>query len=87
MKTRIFKIGMPFMVFMMAIAFAFASENDTKENETMALPGYIFRNGVCEPSINCDNNGGPLCKDDDGFTVYAPSIDGTFCTVPMTQWQ
>lgn len=26
MKTKIFKSGLPFMVFMMAIAFAFASE-------------------------------------------------------------
>ena len=86
MKTKIFKSGLPLMVFLLAIAFAFASEKKTDTNESFAVQGYIQKNGVCQISRMCDNMDGPICKDADGFTVHLIN-NGTFCSVPLSQWK
>jgi hypothetical protein len=86
MKTKIFKSGLPFMVFMMAIAFAFASEKKTDINESLAVQGYVQKNGACQLSILCDDTGGPACQDADGFIVHRVN-NGTFCSIPMSQWR
>lgn len=63
MKTKFSKIGLPIMVFMMAIAFAFASVSTTKVEDvpSTTVPGYIFQNGKCEQVTTCSTTGGPLC--------------------------
>ena len=63
MRTKFLKIGLPIMVFMMAIAFAFASNSSTKvEDETLALvPGYILQNGFCQQVTICETDPGPAC--------------------------
>ncbi len=86
MRTKIFKIGMPIMAFMMAIVFAFASEKPTTKDKFLPVPGYIFKDGVCQTSRSCDNTGGPACQED-GLTVHLVNNNGTFCSIPMTQWQ
>jgi len=85
MKTKFLKKGLPIMVFMLAIVFAFATEKTTKQNESLAFQGYIEKDGRCQISRFCDNTGGPACKTLDGYTVHLIS-NGTFCSVPMTQW-
>lgn len=85
MKTKVLKSGLPLMVFMLAIAFAFASEKKTDTNESFVVQGYIQKGGACQLSILCSDTGGPTCQDVDGFTVHRVN-NGTFCSVPMTNW-
>lgn len=84
MKSKFFKIGMPMMVFMMAIAFAFATEKTADKSEAL-VQGYIFKDGICQAARSCDNSGGPLCQED-GLTVHLVNEGDTFCSIPMTQW-
>lgn len=85
MKTNFLKIGMPIMVFMLAIVFAFATEKTTAKNESLAVQGYIEKDDTCQLSILCDNTGGPVCQTLDGFIVHRIN-NGTFCSEQMTQW-
>lgn len=84
MKTKIFKIGMPLMVFMLAIVFAFATEKTTAKSESLAIQGYVFKDGTCQISRFCDNTGGPVCRDADGLAVHLQQT--ATCSVQMTQW-
>ena len=75
------------MVFMMAIVFAFASEKTTVENESAFIPGYIFKEGRCQPaSRDCNNLPGPVCQEG-GLNVYLmPNKTGTFCSTVLTHF-
>lgn len=57
MKTKIFKIGMPFMVFLVAIGSAIASSpkvNATNKSSTL-VAGYILQDGKCEKVTTCSD--------------------------------
>lgn len=87
MKTKLLKLAMPLMAFMLAIVFAFATEKPAIESESLVISGYIFKDGVCqEATRDCNNMPGPLCEEN-GFTVHLqPNSNGTFCSVPLTHW-
>ena len=87
MKTKFLKIGLPIMVFMMAIAFAFASTSTTKAEDTSLalIPGYIFQNGKCEQVTVCSDVTGPLCMV--GTIVARNRINDTQCgLVQLYHW-
>lgn len=85
MKTKFLKIGMPIMVFMLAIVFAFASEKNTTESEILTTPGYIFQNGMCTLAPRtCSDTPGPVCQV--GGLIVHKVNNGTFCSIPMTNW-
>lgn len=85
MKTSFLKIGMPIMVFMLAIVFAFATEKTTAKNESLTIPGYIEKDDTCElAERTCSDTPGPVCEEG-GLTVHRTN-NGTFCSVPMTNW-
>ncbi|MGV8815782.1 MAG: DUF6520 family protein [Gelidibacter sp.] len=87
MRTKILKVGMPIFVFMLAIVFAFANDIETSTDEAL-IAGYIFENGDCKPaSRDCNNLGGPLCKQG-SFQVYEmPDVNGTSCVNELTHLQ
>lgn len=80
MRTEIFKKGLPIGAFMLAIAFAFASEK--KEVEPSALEtGEILVNGVCTPSPkDCNNESSIICTTTSSQTVFK---SGTNCMQPL----
>lgn len=85
MKTLVLKRVLPLMVFMMAIVFAFATENNTNKNDTL-IPGYIFKNGLCQTAIrDCNNIGSIPCKEN-GFQVYMSKLSETVCAQPLYHW-
>lgn len=63
MRTKFLKIGLPVMVFMLAIVFAFASNSTTKAEDTsLALvPGYIMIGTKCEYVTMCEDAGSQPC--------------------------
>lgn len=82
MKTKLLKFGMPFMAFMLAIVFAFATENAPTKDSSLVM-GYIYLNGMCESTTkNCDNIGTIPCTVG-GQQVFETKI-GTFCKNPLT---
>lgn len=83
MKTKFLKLGMPLMVFMLAVVFAFASESTPKENESSLIQGYIFENGQCKPSRKCNNEGVLPCEQG-AFQVYMTNLGGTGCVNELT---
>lgn len=84
MKTNLLKRALPVMVFMMAIAFAFASENVSSESEETLVTGYIFQNGKCITAPkDCNQLLGPACIYL-GNQVYLNKEGDTSCSVPMT---
>jgi len=87
MKTLVLKRVLPFMVFMLAIVFAFASEKTTVKNESSFIPGFIFKEGWCQPATrDCNNLPGPVCKEG-GLNVYLmPNETGTYCSTVLTHF-
>ena len=69
MKTKILKFGMPLMAFLLAIVFAFAT-NETPDTSSVLVDGYILSNG-CKPKPihDCTVNGNDICVVD-GKTVF-----------------
>lgn len=76
MKTIKFKFLLPVMVFMMAIAAAFATQADGQEDFALEQ-GYIYVNGVCQPYGKCDNTQARICTQN-GLQVFGKS-GGTSC--------
>jgi hypothetical protein len=83
MKTKFLKFGMPLMVFMLAIVFAFANETNAVESEALTIPGYIFENQQCKPARSCNNEGSLPCLQS-GVQVYMTNLGGTSCIVELT---
>lgn len=83
MKTKFFKTGMPLMVFMLAVMFAFATQSVTSENESLVIPGYIFENGQCIPATECNDEGVIPCEQGE-FQVYKTNLGGTSCLMELT---
>ncbi len=70
MKTRILKLGMPIVTFFLAIAFAFATENNAFEKEAF-ITGYIHEDGLCKSvQVDCENRGSIQCTSSSGVQVY-----------------
>lgn len=59
MKTKIFKTGLPIMAFLMAIGFAFATQNKTEDT---LIPEYIVQNGCTLVTRGCNNMSTKVCK-------------------------
>ncbi|NGX82687.1 DUF6520 family protein [Aequorivita sp. KMM 9714] len=64
MRTKILKFGMPVMVFLLTIVFAFANVNNTPVEDNALITGYILSTAGCTPvSTDCViESGGPVCK-------------------------
>lgn len=86
MKTKFLKIGMPIMVFLLAIVFAFATEKTTAENESLLISGYIYKDGKCENATrDCSNDGAFHCTEG-GLQVYMNQLSDTVCSVELFHW-
>jgi len=83
MKKKFLNLGMPLMVFMLAVVFAFASEPTTNDNESSLIQGYIFENGQCKPAKKCNNEGSLPCEQG-VFQVYMTNLGGTSCVNELT---
>lgn len=63
MRTKVLKLGMPFLAFLLAIVFAFASEKSPAEDEYAAITGYISTTIGCIPAPkDCALEGSVVCK-------------------------
>ncbi|WP_179021842.1 DUF6520 family protein [Winogradskyella forsetii] len=84
MKTKIIKTSLPFLVFMLAIVFAFATEKKPSEQDEALITGYIFQNGLCvQAPKNCDQASIMPCVYN-GNQVFGESENSTSCSVPLT---
>jgi type 1 fimbria pilin len=62
MRTKILKFGMPLMAFLLAIVFAFATENKAPVDDTALVTGYITNPGSCDIAPkNCSFIPGTVC--------------------------
>lgn len=85
MKTIRLKFLLPIAVFMVAIAAAFATQTDGKDDFAL-VQGYIFENGVCTPHGSCSNNEAAVCTDNVGRQVFG--LGPTGCKIRLTMnWQ
>lgn len=81
MKTKILKFGMPVMAFLLAIVFAFASNEKPEANDTL-VPGYIFWGNNCVVTEHdCTVQGNFVCELG-ALTVYGTK-DGSICKNPL----
>lgn len=86
MKTKFLNFGMPFMVFILAIAFAFASEKSNNEDDSLLITGYVKLNNLCVASTkDCSNSGTFPCIDS-GLRVHLIKDSNTSCSVEMWNW-
>lgn len=87
MKTKIFKTGLPIMAFLMAIAFAFASELKPVEEDVPVI-GYILQNGMCKQVVeDCDPTGTSLCTyGTTGLYVHNFKDSDTSCRTIYRDW-
>lgn len=83
MKTKMIKMGLPGMAFLIAIALAFATDSKASEKEAL-ITGYIFQNGHCVQAPKDCNQIGALTCSYLGFQVFQNKISDTSCSVPMT---
>lgn len=85
MKTRIFKLGMPLVAFLLAIVFAFASDAQPDKADDAFVTGYIFLNPEdgCMPVPKDCNNIGEIPCTYFGQQVY--EFDNkTYCSNALT---
>lgn len=62
MKTQILKRVMPFVAFMVAIVFAFATGNEVSEQMNAPVTGYIENLDTCKPvPKDCALFGDQIC--------------------------
>lgn len=81
MRTKILKIGMPIMVFLLAIVFAFATPTQEEKNN-IQIPGYIQELNDCvQRSHNCTTNPGIVCTI--GLNTVYSNKAGTLCLDQM----
>lgn len=90
MKTKILKFGLPLAVFMLAIMFAFATQDNTSLEEEVYLSGFVYNaagtrcvsaNKDCTPEL------GIPCQQADGKSIYRFSNPaGTMCSVALYEW-
>lgn len=84
MKTKFLKFGMPVMAFLLAIVFAFAT-NEPPQTENSLVTGYIFQKGNCNITPHeCGNIDGPICTI--GTKTVYEIKSGTLCLSPMLRF-
>jgi hypothetical protein len=87
MKLNVLKTGMPIMAFMLAIAFAFASEKKTNDNDSSLITGYVLQSGLCvSSSKDCNNINTIPCTDDFGRQVHQFRLSDTVCSEMLYHW-
>lgn len=82
MRTKILKFGMPLMAFLLAIVFAFATENNIPKDDAL-VQGYIFWNNDCITTTKVCNNQGAIPCQVGGNQVYSLDL-GKSCANAMT---
>lgn len=81
MKTKFLKIGMPLMVFMLAVVFAFASQSKANLDENLSTE-FIF-NAICQPvDAGCNNLEREPCMYE-GKQVYGQNFTA-YCDVALS---
>ncbi len=81
MKTKILKFGMPLMAFLLAIVFAFATEDSNMKSDAL-VQGYIFQNNDCITTSKVCNQMGTIACKVGSNQVYSLDL-GTFCSDPL----
>ncbi|RNL90324.1 hypothetical protein ED312_06540 [Sinomicrobium pectinilyticum] len=87
MKTKVLKFGLPLAVFMMAIVFAFATQNNTSLEEDAFITGFVYSPDLsdCIPAPrDCAPTGSFECMHD-GKQVYRFK-NGTACSIKLFEW-
>ncbi|HZH87865.1 MAG TPA: DUF6520 family protein [Chitinophagaceae bacterium] len=86
MRTKILKIGMPLMAFLLAIVFAFATNVNSKTESSTFVDGYIFSSDKCVKltSHDCTVDGMNLCTIN-GQQIFSTK-SGTKCENPLMRW-
>ncbi|WP_179354369.1 DUF6520 family protein [Winogradskyella vidalii] len=83
MKTKIIKTALPFMVFMLAIVFAFATEKIASNEDEAFVTGYIMQSGLCVPTTKqCDQVNLYPCNFN-GEQVFELRDSATSCSIPL----
>ncbi|MAP80982.1 MAG: hypothetical protein CL526_07820 [Aequorivita sp.] len=82
MRTKILKFGMPLLAFLLAIVFAFATENNAPKDDAL-VQGYIFWNNDCVTTTKVCNNQGTIPCKEAGNQVYSLDL-GKSCANAMT---
>jgi len=72
------------MVFMLAIVFAFATDNNTAKMDDVPITGYIMQNGLCVTAPKDCNQVSVMPCTYNGNQVYAEKFSDTFCRVKLT---
>ncbi|MFV0225198.1 DUF6520 family protein [Empedobacter falsenii] len=92
MKTNFLKKALPIGVGMMAVAFAFAAESKTSQNneEEVLMTGYIYNSAtsVCDDiKVECSTTIGlPCTVDQNGIehdVFQLRDSSGTSCSIPL----
>lgn len=89
MKTKVLKFGLPLAVFMLAIVFAFATQNSTSLEEDALIAGFRFDtalNQCVSVEKDCTEDLGIPCTTILGEQIYKEDHD-TFCDVQLYEWE
>lgn len=85
MKTGFLKLGMPMMAFLMAIAFAFATEKGSDTERDAPMTAYIYNDLLdCESVVveDCNRFEGIACTSSDK-QAFLQQINQTTCSVQL----
>jgi len=83
MKTLVLKRVLPLMVFMLAIVFAFASDNKSSNRGDAPITGFIMQSGLCVTAPkDCDQINLYPCKYL-GKRVHERRNSATVCSIPL----
>lgn len=90
MKTKFLKLGMPILAFMLAIVFAFASQDSTSLEEEAYVIGFVYNTAGthCVPANkDCAITGQVPCQQLDGKDIYrVANPAGTMCSIALYEW-
>lgn len=90
MKTKFLKFGLPLAAFMLAIVFAFATQNRTSLQEEAYLSGFVYDDAKTEcvtANKDCAIDGTTPCQQSDGEHIYRFSNPaGTMCFTALYEW-
>lgn len=86
MKTGFLKLGMPMMAFLMAVAFAFATEKGSDTERDAPMTAYIYNDLLdCESVVveDCNTDGALPCTTSSGKQAFLQQINQTTCSVQL----
>lgn len=88
MKTKVLKLGMPIMAFLLAIVFAFATEHQAAMDDDSLVLGFVYNDDESDCVVttkDCTISFGLPC------TIGTKDIyrvkNGTQCLMPLYEWQ